>query len=412
MHERDDRALAAIRTLLRSSHLASPGDLPELVRAGLTHLGVQDGALLLADYEQEWLVPLLDDTTRTGAPTDAVAIEGTVPGVVYSDVRPHVSTVGDVSTVWTPVLNGTERLGVLCLRLPPGEEADPGFLLDARDVATLLAELVLTRGAYGDAVERTRRRARLSVAAELQWSLLPPLTFVAPEVSISGVLVPATEVAGDSFDYSLDGDVAHVALLDAMGHGLEATLLASVALSVLRNTRRSSVPLPQRVLTADRVVATQFGADKFLTGVVGELHVPSGTWSWVTCGHPPALLLREGRVVKRLDTAVGVPIGLGLFDGPPEVVSERLQPGDRLLLHTDGVTEARDEAGTFFGVERLVDLLVREDADGRPVAETLRRLNRALLRHQHGQLQDDATTVIVEWRSGAATRTDGGTAPP
>jgi serine phosphatase RsbU (regulator of sigma subunit) len=83
----------------------------------------------------------------------------------------------------------------------------------------------------------------------------------------------------------------------------------------------------------------------------------------------------------------------------PDVASEQLEPGDRLLLYSDGVVEARNAVGEFYGVERLVQLVARQSADGRPAAETLRRLNLALLDHQEGKLQDDATTVLVEWLS-------------
>lgn len=108
------------------------------------------------------------------------------------------------------------------------------------------------------------------------------------------------------------------------------------------------------------------------------------------------MLLRGGKVVKHLAPPPALPLGLG--DRAVETAEEHLQPGDRLLLYTDGVVEARDEHGEFFGVERLVDLLVRESASGHPVPEILRRLSRALLAHQHGRLQDDATTLLVEWR--------------
>lgn len=76
---------------------------------------------------------------------------------------------------------------------------------------------------------------------------------------------------------------------------------------------------------------------------------------------------------------------------------ERLQPGDRSLLYTDGVIQARDPDGECFGTERLVEFTTRECAAGLPAAETLRRLNHTILAPQHGTLQDDATTVMVEW---------------
>jgi serine phosphatase RsbU (regulator of sigma subunit) len=182
-----------------------------------------------------------------------------------------------------------------------------------------------------------------------------------------------------------------------MGHGLEATLLAAVSISTIRNARRRGLDLPCLVRLVDEEIGAAFGPDKFVTGIFAELNTATGVWTWAPCGHPPALLVRQGRVVKTLDSVIGPPLGIGLLDGDPEMADERLEPGDRLLLYTDGVIEARNAAGTFFGTERLVDFVVKEAAAGRPAAETLRRLNREILLHQEGALQDDATTVMVEW---------------
>ena len=91
----------------------------------------------------------------------------------------------------------------------------------------------MTRSLYGDAIERTRRRKNLSIPAEMQWRLLPPLTFVSSRFSVAGILAPAEDVAGDSFDYAANGDLAQIAIIDAMGHGLEAALLAAVTISTL-----------------------------------------------------------------------------------------------------------------------------------------------------------------------------------
>jgi serine phosphatase RsbU (regulator of sigma subunit) len=295
--------------------------------------------------------------------------------------------------LWVPLLDGTERLGVVEFRFPGGEPGD--VLADCLDVADLVAELVMTRRAYGDLVEKTRRRERMTLPAEIQWLQLPPLTFRTPRIGISGVLMPTAEVAGDSFDYAVNDAVAHVAIIDGMGHGLEATLLATVAVGALRHSRRLELTLLETVAAMDHVIAEQFGPDKFVTGLVGELALDTGMWSWITCGHPPALLVREGRVVKTLEAAISPP--LGLHFAVPEPGTERLQPGDQLLLYSDGVIEGRAETGEFFGTERLVEFITKQAAAGRPAAETLRRLNLAILDHQAGQLQDDVTTVLVEW---------------
>jgi serine phosphatase RsbU (regulator of sigma subunit) len=98
-----------------------------------------------------------------------------------------------------------------------------------------------------------------------------------------------------------------------------------------------------------------------------------------------------------------MPLGLGHI-GPrkPAIEAEGLQPGDQILLYTDGVTEARTDSGEFFGRDRLVDFVTRTLADRVSAPETLRRLVHAILDHQHENLQDDATAVLVEWRPAAS----------
>jgi serine phosphatase RsbU (regulator of sigma subunit) len=396
--------LAALRTLLHSSHLAGPDRLPELAADAGALLGAEAVELYLVDYDQIFLVPLRPASDDTDDDAGALSVEGTVAGRAFTEVAQQVSAAGGRPLIWTPVLDGTERLGVIGHRFPAGVEVDARLRDACQDAAAVLAELVVTRALYGDAVERVRRREAMTVAAELQWRLLPPLTFVSPPVAVAGVVAPTHEVAGDSFDYAVNGDTVHVAIFDAMGHGLGATLLASVALGTLRNARRSRLGLDATVAAIEAALAGQFGRSAFVTGIIGELEISTGWWRWVTCGHPAALLLRGGRVVKELDSVIGPPLGLGLLPARAKVGAERLQPGDRLVLYTDGVVEARDEDGEFFTVERLTEFLTRQAADQRPLAETLRRLNLAILAHQQGALQDDATTVMVEWHTGQGER--------
>lgn len=390
-----DRALAALQSLLRPSHLTGADDLPRLVVRAGEHLGAELAVLYLVRYDQVMLVPLVEP--GSAAVPEPVAIDGTLGGRAFVHLQQQVTTAEDRQVLWTPVLDGTDRLGVLQLEFASHVRLDEDVQESCLDVATLLAEMVTTRSTNGDTIERTRRHTEMTLPAEVQRRLLPPLAFVSPRVALAGVLAPVESVAGDSFDYALDGDVAHVAIFDAMGHGLQAALLSTVAVSALRNARRGGRSLVDTVRAIDAAVASQFAPGTFVTGILAQLDVSTGWWRWVTCGHPPALVVRNGRVVKSLDDVVDPPLGLGLLEQDLQIGQERLQPGDRLLLYTDGVVEARSEAGEFFGTERLVEFVTRQVADGRPVAETLRRLNHAILGHQVGALQDDATTVIVEW---------------
>ena len=89
------------------------------------------------------------------------------------------------------------------------------------------------------------------------------------------------------------------------------------------------------------------------------------------------------------------------FPGPAQVhAEEQLEPGDWIVLYTDGIPEARDEDRSFFGMDRFVDVIERCAADRLPAPETLRRIMQSILEHQHGTLQDDATVLLVQWANG------------
>ncbi|HTC82116.1 MAG TPA: PP2C family protein-serine/threonine phosphatase, partial [Acidimicrobiia bacterium] len=243
--------------------------------------------------------------------------------------------------------------------------------------------------------ELHRRLEPMSIASELAWQLLPPLTFGCDRAVISGALAPAYDVGGDSFDYGVDAETARIAVFDAMGHGLEAGLLATVAVAAYRNSRRRRLKLAETVAAVDEAIQVRFGPERFVTAVLAELDLASGCFRWFRAGHPPPLLLRGSKVVKTLWGNTGLPLGLG---SPGDEAEESLEPGDQVVFFTDGVTEARSPDGTFFGLDRLADLVSRASAGGNSPPETLRRLVHSILDHQAGDLQDDATAVLVEWK--------------
>jgi serine phosphatase RsbU (regulator of sigma subunit) len=376
--------------LLRASHMAVPDDIPALILQHAESLGATDAALYLVDYEQRVLVPV---PNAAGAEREEVVIDSTLAGRCYRTLDIQ-QTTGDDNRIrlWVPVLDGVERLGVLELDFTDDHQPDAA---DVADFAGLVAEVVISKQAYGDFFERVRRRRSMTVAAELAWRLLPPLTFGTDRLVISGVVAPAYELGGDSFDYAVDCDTAHIAIFDAMGHGLAAGLLASVAMATYRNSRRGGDDLIAATAALDLAVGSQFGLDHFVTAVLAELDLASGRLRWSVSGHPPPLLLRKGRIVKTLVGQVGLPLGIGSV---AEVCEEMLEPADQVLFFTDGVVEARSAEGEFFGVDRLVDFVSRTSASAMPAPETMRRLLHAILDHQAGALQDDATIVVVEWR--------------
>jgi Stage II sporulation protein E (SpoIIE) len=399
---------AAMSELLQHAHLLDPADFGAVVAEHARTFDATEVVVYCIDYSHGVLVPL---PSVHGPDRVELAVDGTVAGRAFVTSSPVEVAVGPPSgrRLWLPVLVGTDRLGVIeftfgtdsLRRLSADTDTDhiPGELMTVcRRYATLVAELMISKAAYGDVFEWARRRKRLSLAAEVQWRLLPPLTVATEHVVIAGQLEPAHEVAGDSFDYALNGDTVHIAVFDAMGHGLSSAMLASVAVAAYRNSRRHLDSLEETYRAIDSALMEIGLGERFVTGTLTELDIRRGTLRWVCAGHLPGLLLRGGHSIRELASVPATPFGLGLTPGNPDVGREVLEPEDRVLLYSDGVIEARTAEGEFFGVDRLTDFVIKESAAGQSPPETLRRLCRAVLDHQHGVLQDDAMTVLLEWR--------------
>ena len=409
MLEPMSRAEQADTKLLDDAHLASGDDLPRLFQDYGTTLGLSDVEAFLVDLQQRVLVPYLGALgPRHGVHVEALGVDSTLAGRTFQQaqvISQDLETDDSAHRVWLPLLDGTERIGVLAVTVnaPTETVEDPHGPMRTRlkRFATLAAELIMSKTHYGDTIVRLRRTSSMGLAAEMQWSLLPPQTFAIPTLTIAAGMEPAYEVGGDCFDYAVDDGTARFAIFDGMGHGLQSAQLAAVAVAGYRNGRRSGRNLANAARSIDKAVDAAFAGEAFSTGILAELDIDSGALAWVNAGHPAPLLVREGRLVKHLDVDPQLPFGIAatLGDGhSTSVGTETLQPADILILYSDGVVEARSPGGDFFGIDRLVDLASRNIAAGLPAPETMRRIVRSLLEHQQGQLSDDASLMLVQWR--------------
>jgi stage II sporulation SpoE-like protein len=402
----------AIDAMLAESHLALAHELPAMARRYVSAFGGTDATCYLVDLQQTVLVPFLDQTAPDARSRVELSVDSTLAGRAFRHVEVVVQrNEGAPGVIWLPLLDGTERLGVMGVSVPQGSDAalsrEPaGALL--RRFASLMGEMIMTKTMYGDTVVRLRRKEPMGLAAELQWSLLPPLTVASKHVTLAAVLEPAYEVSGDTFDYAVDAGVTKVAVFDGMGHGLRSAQLATMAVSAYRHARRAGRSLIETCRDIDEVLLETFAGATFTTAVLAELDTDTGMLRWVSAGHPAPLLLRRGQLVKPLETIRRPPLGIHLpaslresgMINEPIVGSEQLEPADSVLFYTDGVTEARAPDGSFFGEQRLVDLIVRHLAAEMPAPETMRRVVRALLDHQNDRLTDDASLALLQWRSG------------
>jgi sigma-B regulation protein RsbU (phosphoserine phosphatase) len=393
-HASDTRWLEVLRKILSGAHLWQPDDLAPSVEAAVSRVGLR-ARIWVVDYEQRMLHPL----PRPGATMpDPLPVDGSLAGRVFGRVRSAESDDGGTHRWWVPMVDGTDRLGVIEFVAvgPPG----PDFRRNCELVAGLVGHLIAGTTARGELLERSRRTRPMSTASELLWQLLPPLTASTGRAVVSAVLQPCYEVGGDAFDYGFDGPLLHLAVLDAAGRGLEAGLTCATALSAVRAARRAGLGLDDQARAADAALAEHFADSRFATAVLAELDLDTGRLRYLNAGHPAPLILRRGRVAREFSGGRRMP--LGLDDPQVETAEELLEPEDRLLLHTDGVTEARTPRGDRFGVTRLVDLAEQHAAAGLPAPETLRRLAHAVLEHQGGPPSDDATLMLVEWSAAAA----------
>lgn len=385
---------AFLGRLLEVSHTMPPHALAWVVADLAAEVGLDDLVIHLVDLDQRLLLPLV---RRPGTPAgEPLDIDATIAGRAFRTetlIEVEAPEYEQRRRVWVPLIDGTERLGVMSLTTHPLNDLSRAR---CRHLSALVAELIVSKAQYGDSLPLARRRRPMELAAELRWAFLPPLSFTGPRVTIAGILEPAYEVAGDAFDYALNGDVAHVAVIDAMGHGLEASRMANLAVGAYRHSRRLGLDLAATYAAMDRALAEEFGAERFVTGVLATLHCGTGELCWLIAGHPHPLVLRGKKMVGELSTDPSLPFGLGGAVAGPAVTS--LEPGDQVLFFTDGVVEARSATGELFGKERLGDLLVRAAADASPPPETMRRLVHAVLAHQGSPLTDDATLLLVEWR--------------
>jgi len=394
--------LAALVGLLDSARLAPPEDLPVIAASAGRALDTEI-VVYLVNYAQSELNPL----PRPDLPgsRERLGVDSTLAGRAFRHMEVLPSTSDGQPRLWVPLLDGAERLGVLEVLVGDATDLhDPVLREQLGWVAALLGHLVVALGAYGDPLHAARLSRARTPAAELIWSLLPPLAAGTASFSVAGLVEPSSEVGGDAFDYALGRDSISLAVFDGMGHGLAAGLMTSAALAASRTVRRDGHGLFEQGQAVDEVLAEQF-SDALVTGVLAELDLATGRLRYLAAGHPHPLLLRRGQVVKALTAGRRTPFGVAGHE--LTLGEEHLEPGDWLVLHTDGVTEARDPDGAFFGDHRLVDFLEREAASAHPPAETVRRLMHAVLTHQNGLLQDDATVLLARWDASSTSGQDG-----
>jgi len=416
-----DRVLEAreLGSLLDAAEAASPVEAVEAVTRELgLALGATKVSFLVADLSGRALVrlahvrlrdpegallstPLGDDERRaveesaTVLPFDGGPAEEAVrtQEVQVVSLAPGSPESGPGSwLVLAPVTERGEVIGLLELTLPNQPEA--ATLGEVARLAHVLAFVVIANRRHTDLYEWGQRTRPLTLSAEIQHRLLPgPQTCEAGSFTLAGWLEPASDIAGDTFDFNLARDVLHLSLTDAMGHGVAAALAATLCVGSLRNARSNGASLLEQVALTNQALvehAAKSGLEDFVTGLIGRLDLRTGSMELVNAGHIVPYLAR-GKQLTHVDLYVDLP--LGLFGGASYRSSRvDLEPGDRVVLLTDGMLERN-------AVNVDIPRAITETRSLHP-REAVRALADRVLEATGDALSDDATVLCLDWHGG------------
>ncbi|RRQ73072.1 protein phosphatase [Streptomyces griseofuscus] len=316
---------------------------------------------------------------------DQVSLAASAYDEVLRTQRPVVAPEnGRGQRVLAPVTNRGDAIGVLELYLTHVTE---DVLEQVEEAAHALAYVIVTDRRFTDLYHWGNRTASVTLAAEIQRQLLPSApSCEAAEFTLAGALVPASDIAGDTYDYSLDEDTLHLSITDAMGHDVDASLMATLVVNASRGARRAGTDLAEQARQTHQALLDH-GHHTFATGQLLRIALDGSSAQLVNAGHPWPLRLRNG-TVDEIKLAVNLPFGVPA-QGTYQVQNLDLRPGDRLLLYTDGVQERQAAA---------VDLaaLLRDTATEHP-REIVRALVNAVTEACNGHVKDDATVLCLDW---------------
>ncbi|NEC67858.1 serine/threonine-protein phosphatase [Streptomyces sp. SID9727] len=346
--------------------------------------------LLLADYGMTVLNPV-DAGDGAGQP---LSLNNSPQGRAFGSQRPHQGRTGpdDAADHHFPVTVRGERLGILTVRLP-STHATPQITDDLAHVADLLGHEIVVAERDTDHYQRARRATRLTLAAEMQWQLLPARSFATAEYAIGAQLEPAYAIHGDNFDWAAEGDQLSVAVTNGMGEGIRASLLTNLAVNALRNARRAGIGIADQAALADQALYEQHRGAAHVSTLLLRFDLPTGSVEAVDAGSPQLWRLR-GRTVTRV--ALDAQLPLGMFEESQYAVQHlQVRPGDRLLLVSDGVYDAVSPLGEMFAERGLPRAVLATRL--LPAAAVPGAVLRELAEHRASDTLDDALVMCIDW---------------
>jgi sigma-B regulation protein RsbU (phosphoserine phosphatase) len=247
-----------------------------------------------------------------------------------------------------------------------------------------------------EAAARKVLEHELAIAHDIQMAMLPRDRPERPEITLAARLQPAQSVGGDLYDFVLDGDRLWFIVGDVAGKGVAAALYMAVAKTLFRAITAGSACVTDVVSRMNRELSRDNERQTFVTAVIGCLDLTSGDVSLVDAGHVPVLMTDAAGQIRTPPLTKCLTLGV-LEDHQYEESHLRLAHGSTLFLYTDGVTDARNSAGTQFGTDRLLRTLATCAASD-PDA-IVASVSKAIERFESGAPpEDDVTLLVLQFR--------------
>lgn len=414
-HERDARQRAAELTTIynTSMMLAEARDLNAVltrtVRLVSEVMGVKGASIRLVDLERDELrfvaVHGLSEAYLGSAPLrlsraviDLAAIQSGFeqvldlrgdPRVQFPDV---LAAEGIVSLLSVAMRYKQQAIGVLrAYTSEPRRFSTPEVEL-MRAVASQAAAAIANARLAEESAQAEALERQVHVAADVQQRMIPPNAPQCSSLEMASAYVPCYELAGDLFDFiGLDENRIGVVIADVAGKGVPASLIMATVRAYLRASAEHLDDLPEVIGRLNRMLYHDNRPGEFVSLFYGILNGPSRTLDYVLAGHPPPLLLRDGQITP---LGPGGDVVLGVV--PEATFSSRrleLRQGDRLLLYTDGLDEARNFQNEFYGRERVLESFAQPAATAEAIVQNIIWDMRRFVGIQ--QRTDDVTVIAV-----------------
>ncbi|MEU5055393.1 PP2C family protein-serine/threonine phosphatase [Streptomyces sp. NPDC056121] len=375
----------------RAVRSAAPYDLLDTLRAALIeHYQAVKVDLLMADYSLTVLQPV----TELPYTAEPLSVHDSPEGRAFGSQEPHGYAVRHEGAVdlHLPVTVRGDRLGILSVRVPE-QDCTPDAVTELAALAEIVGHAIVVAERDTDIFLQARRARRLTLAAEMQWQLLPARACSRQEYAIGAQLEPAYAIHGDNFDWAATAQTLTLTITNGMGEGIQASLLTNLAVNALRNARRAGIGIADQAALADQALYAQHRGEQYVSTLLLSFELATGRVQVVDAGSPQLWRQRD-RNVERIHFEAQLP--LGMFEETEYITQDfEAQPGDRLIFVSDGVYDAVSESGEPYGRQMLARAI--QSVSLLPAAAVPRAILQELSAYLKAVADDDALVVCVDW---------------